>query len=157
MKITGPLQRRVLARRKCRPLEAAAVSLEMAMTFAMVILLIIVMTVEGITPHHFSFPADLAKAKHVVAMPDARREDAIRIAVTRDGAIYFGHSEVRVTDLADKIRERVRGGSERRAYLTVDQRAKYWDVENVLDGIRGSGVWRIGLLVEQDRREAIAH
>ena len=117
-----------------------------------VLLLIVMMLVEAVEPHHSTMPADMAKAKHVVPMPDAKREDAIRIIVTRDGAIYFGHTATRVEDLAEQIRQKVRDGSERRAYLMVDQRTKYWDVETVVDAIRVSGIWKVGLLVEQEQR-----
>ena len=41
-----------------------------------------------------------------------------------------------------------------RAYLMVDQRAKNYDVENVIDAIRASGIWNVGLLVEQDQSAA---
>jgi biopolymer transport protein ExbD len=154
MRNTTALRRRLLARRKCKPLGAVAVTWDMAMTSSMVMLLIIGILVEGVTPHHSHIPADMAKAKHVVSMPNARREDAIRIIVTRDGAIYFGHTETRVADLPDQIRQKVSKGSEQRAYLMVDQRAKNYDVENVIDAIRASGIWNVGLLVEQDQSAA---
>ena len=154
MRNTAPLRRRVLARRKCKPLQAVAVALEMAMTFTMVTLLIIMMLVEGVTPHHSTIPGDMAKAKHVVPMPNARREDAIRIIVMRDGAIYFGHTQTLVADIPDQIRQKVREGSERRAYLMVDQRAKNRAVESVVDAIRASGIWNVGLLVEQNQSAA---
>jgi biopolymer transport protein TolR len=154
MRNTTALRRRVLARRKCKPLEAVAVTWDMAMTCSMVMLFIIGVLVEGVTPHHSTVPADMANAKNVVSMPDARREDAIRIIISRDGAVYFGHRQTDVRDIADQIRESVRGGSERRAYLKVDRQAKYGDVEAVVDAIRGGGIWRIGLMAEQDRSAA---
>jgi biopolymer transport protein ExbD len=153
MKIAEPLQRRVLLRKKCKPLQMLTGTLEMAMTQVIVTLLIIVMLVEGSTPHHSTSPADPAKAKHAVSMPGAKREDAIRILISRDGAIYFGHMATRVGDIPEQIRQKVRDGSERRVYLIVDQRAQYGDVDAVVDAIRGSGVWNIALLVDQDRRE----
>jgi len=131
------------------------VTLEMAMTGFMLTLLIVMMLVEGSTPHHSNSPADMAKARHVVSMPGAKREDAIRIIVSRDGAIYFGHTAIRVGDIADQVRERVRNGSEHRAYLKVDQRTKYGDVTAVVDAIRDGGIWHIGLLVEQDQRATV--
>jgi biopolymer transport protein ExbD len=152
MKSAGPLQRRVLARKKCKPLQMVAVSLEMAMTEVMVTLLVIMMLIEGVTPHHSTSPADPAKVKHAISMPGAKREDAINILISRDGAIYFDHMATHVEDIAEHIRQKVRAGSERRAYLKVDQRAKYGDVGTVIDAIRGGGLWNIGLLVEQDQR-----
>ena len=153
MKGTEPLQQRVLARKNCKPLQVVAVTLEVAMTFVMATLLIVMMLVEGTTPHHFNFPLDIAKARHVVPMPNAKREDAIRIFVTRDGAIYFGHTEVRVEEVADEVRQKVRDGSERRAYLRVDARTQYGDVQTVLDAI-GGGIWNVGMIVEQDQSPA---
>jgi biopolymer transport protein ExbD len=154
MRSAEQLHRRVLGRRECRPLEIVAIALEMAMTALMTTLLIIMMLVVG-APHHSNLPADLARAKHAVSMPGAKREDAIRIIVTRDGAIYFGHTETRVADVADRVRQRVQDGSERRAYLMVDQRTKYVDVEPVIDAIRGGGVWNVGLIVELDQRDGL--
>ena len=152
MQSIGPLQRRVLARRKYRPLKTTDFTVGVVMAATVALLFIIVMTVEGVTPHHSNMPLDMAKAKHVASMPDAKRNDAIRILVTRDGAVYFGHTEIGVKEITDRVRESLRGGSERRAYLMVDGRAKYGDIESVVDAIRGSGLWRIGLVVEQDRQ-----
>jgi biopolymer transport protein ExbD len=151
MKTTEPLQRPVLARKKCRPLELVALALQMAMAGLMLTLLIVMMLIEGTTPIH-GFPLDRAATKHPTPMPGAKREDAIKILLTRDGAIYFGHRATQVEDLADQIRQKVRDGSERRVYLMVDARTKYWDVENAVDAIRGSGIWNVALLVEQDQR-----
>jgi biopolymer transport protein ExbD len=155
MKSAGPLQRRVLARKRCKPLQAVAVALEMAMTEVMLTLLIIMMLIDGTTPHQSNSPANPAKAKHAISMPGAKREDAIKILLTRDGAVYFGHTATQVADLADQIRQKVRDGSKRRAYLLVDARTKYWDVESVVDAIRGGGIWNVGLLVEQDQRASM--
>ena len=65
---------------------------DIAMAGVAVMLLIVMMLVEGTTPHHSTSPADMAKVKHAVSMPGAKREDAINIILSRDGAIYFGHS-----------------------------------------------------------------
>ena len=154
MKIADRVRRRVLSRRQSRPLNVLRVALEMAMTGFMFTMLIIMMLVEGSTPHHGNMPVDMAHARHVVSMPGAKREDSIRIGLTRDGGIYFDHTEIRVGDIADQIREKVRSGSERRAYLKVDARTKYGDVEAVVDAIRGSGIWNVGLLTEQDQTSA---
>ena len=148
MRSAEALERRVLARRKCRALNGVQ---DVAMAGVAVMLLIVGMIAVAMQQHHSGFPADMAKAKHVVSMPGAKREDAIRIVVTRDGAIYFSHTEIGVGELAKLIRQKVRSGSERRAYLMVDQRAKYGDVDAVVDAIRASGIWNVGLLVEQNR------
>ena len=151
MKSAEPLQRRILARKKVKPVQMFSVSLEIAMTQVMVTLLIIMMLIEGTTLHQ-GLTLERAATKHAAAMPGANREDAIRILLTRDGAVYFGHTATQVGDLPNQIRQKVRDGSERRAYLMIDARTKYWDVENVVDAIRGSGIWNVALLVERDQR-----
>jgi biopolymer transport protein ExbD len=154
VRIAERLHRRVLGRRKSRPLELVAIALEMAMTGLMTTLLIIMMLVTG-TRGHSNLPADMAKTSHAVSMPRAKREDAIQIMVTRDGAIYFDHTEVHAADIADDVRQKVQDGSERRAYLLVDQRTKYVDVEPVIDAIRSGGIWNVSLMVELDQRTSM--
>jgi biopolymer transport protein ExbD len=121
------------------------VAFELAMTEFVLTLLIVVMVVVGTQPHG-GFPLDRAAIKHPISLPSANREDAIRILVTRDGAIYFDHTEIHLDDIADQIRHKVQGGSEKRAYLMVDQRAHYGDVKPVYDAIRDGGVWNVSLI-----------
>lgn len=151
MNIGERLQRRLLARRKCQPLVVVDVALEMAMAGLMMTLLIILMVATGSQQYRFTLPLELNATTHAVSLPAATREDAIRSLITRDGALYFdrgvGYEEIRVTDMADHVREKLRGGSERRAYLMVDQRTHYGDVKPVVDGIRDGGVWNVSLVV----------
>jgi biopolymer transport protein ExbD len=142
------LRRRVLGRRESRPLMVVGVALEMAMEGAMMTLLIVMMLIVG-TQLHGGFPVDVTASAHAVSLPGATREDAMRILVTRDGAIYFGHQESRAVDIAGQVREKMRGGSERRAYLFVDQRTRYGDVEPVIDAIRAGGVRNLSFVVQQ--------
>jgi biopolymer transport protein ExbD len=151
MRIVDRLQRRVRARRKCQPLLVVGVALETAMAGSMLTLLIILMVVVGFRPYRFTIPLELNPTDHAVLFRAATREDAIRMLITRDGALYYdsgvGYLEIRVADMADHVREKVREGSERRAYLMVDQRAHYGDVKPVIDAIRDGGVWNVSLVV----------
>ena len=82
-------------------------------------------------------------------MPGASREDAILVAVTRDGNIFFGSKNVRDSDLPALIRESVRRGSERKVYLKVDARAKYSDAALVIDQVALVGIQNVGIITEQ--------
>ena len=82
-------------------------------------------------------------------MPGAVREDAILVAVTRDGNIFFGSKNVRDSDLPALIRESVRRGSERKVYLKVDARAKYADAALVIDQVALVGIQNVGIITEQ--------
>jgi biopolymer transport protein ExbD len=100
--------------------------------------------VEG--PHGGA--VDLAKSAHSRLMPFAVGEDALRVAVTRDGRVYFGSFGTAYGQLSDQLRDGVRAGAENRVYLLVDSRAKYIDVKPVLNEIGLSGVRNIGVLTD---------
>ena len=82
-------------------------------------------------------------------MPHANREDAIRVAITRDDKVFFGNELVRPNELPARIRESVNRGSERRVYILADRRARYSWVAEVLDNVRTAGIEKVGFLVEQ--------
>ena len=67
------------------------------------------------------------------------RNDAILVTVRRDGTIYFG-SEQTVPDHLTAIREKLRDGSPRKAYIQADARARYRPVKEVLDGAQLAGI-----------------
>jgi biopolymer transport protein ExbD len=111
-------------------------------------LFIVVMMIPQ-SPGHHGPVVDLADSSHAVSMPGAIREDAIRIMLTRDGSLYFRNQRLGAEDLPDQIRESLNSGAERKAYLNVDSRTRYADVEPVLDEIRHAGIAAIALFVEQ--------
>jgi biopolymer transport protein TolR len=68
-----------------------------------------------ITPavHGSRSTVDLPKAQNATLQPGAIREDALRIAVTRDGRYFFDSIEAEPGELPDLIRTAIRDGSER--------------------------------------------
>jgi biopolymer transport protein ExbD len=95
---------------------------------------------------HPSPPVDLPAAQNAVPQPSGRREDAMRVSVTRDGRIFFGDSEISRSQLADRVSTALREGSERKVYLSADVRARYADVKVALDQIRSAGVTDVVVL-----------
>ncbi len=92
---------------------------------------------------------DLPTAQSATLQPGAIREDAIRIAVARDGRCFFDLAAAEPGDLPNLIRTAMRGGSERAVYLLADSRARNRDVEIVLDEIRLSGITRVVILANK--------
>jgi biopolymer transport protein ExbD/biopolymer transport protein TolR len=82
-------------------------------------------------------------------MPGALREDAMLVAVTRDGNIFFGTYQMQYRDLRLAIRDCVRQGSERKVYLKVDARAKYGDAALAIDQIRLAGIQNVAIITDQ--------
>jgi Biopolymer transport protein len=105
----------------------------------MITLLIVFMT--DIKPSHYHiWPVDLPRTLHPVPQPSAIREDSIRIFITREGNVFFRNYQIEPKDLPELIRDAVKNGSEKKAYVGVDRRAVYGDVKPVVEQIRASGV-----------------
>jgi biopolymer transport protein TolR len=93
--------------------------------------------------------ADLTKISHPIPLPAALREDALEVAITRDGKLYLGRDQIRLERLPAEIEERVRHGAERRVYIRADMRARYGTVKQVLDSVRSAGIEHIAFFVDQ--------
>ena len=71
-------------------------------------------------------------AESTVLQPGAIREDAIHIAVTRDGQSFFGTEEIAPAQIAGRLKTALGQGAEKKVYILVDRRAKNSDVEKVI-------------------------
>jgi biopolymer transport protein ExbD/biopolymer transport protein TolR len=100
---------------------------------------------------------DYPKASRPVAEPRALREDALIVAVTCDGTVFFDEHKVRIEDLHGKIRDRLIQGAEPKVYIRADARARYRAVADVLYVVRESGVEDIGVLAEERRPQTPAN
>jgi biopolymer transport protein ExbD/biopolymer transport protein TolR len=94
----------------------------------------------------------MAKAENPRQMPDADKEDAVVLAVTRDGKAYLGSDQVRLEDITTKVKDRISSKLDKTVYVKGDARAKYGDVVNVIDNVRAAGVDSLGLLTEKVER-----
>jgi len=82
-------------------------------------------------------------------MKEADRDDAIIVAITRDGKFYLGQDQVKIDDLAPKVNDLLASKLEKKVFVKSDQRAKYGDVVQVVDNIRNAGVDQVGLLTDR--------
>ena len=112
----------------------------------MVVLLFIVMFGDMYPIHRRQASADIPMTEHSTLQPAALREDALEVAVTRDGTVFFRNHRIVLSDLPDALREAARNGAEKTVYVKADARAKYGDVKAVLDQIRQSGLQNITFL-----------
>ncbi|HET9743460.1 MAG TPA: biopolymer transporter ExbD [Terriglobales bacterium] len=117
------------------------------MVDVMLVLLIIFMVITPMLQHGHT--VELAKTNNPEQMPDADKEDAILIAVTRDNKVFLGNDLVQPDQLADKVRDKLANKADKRVYVKADARAKYGTVVEVVDNIRSDGVDQLGLLTEQ--------
>jgi biopolymer transport protein ExbD/biopolymer transport protein TolR len=120
------------------------------MADVMLVLLIIFMVITPMLQKGVS--VDMAKAENPRQMPDADKEDAVVLAVTRDGKAYLGSDQVRLEDITTKVKDRISSKLDKTVYVKGDARAKYGDVVNVIDNVRAAGVDSLGLLTEKVER-----
>jgi biopolymer transport protein ExbD/biopolymer transport protein TolR len=82
-------------------------------------------------------------------MTEADRDDAVLIAVTRDGNYFLGQDRIGLEELAIRVGDMVSARLDKTVYIRSDFRAKYGNVVQVVDTIRAAGVDRVGLLTER--------
>ena len=120
------------------------------MVDVMLVLLIIFMVITPMLNNKVN--VDLPKADAAVVMEDANKEDAVVIAVTRDGRIFLGGDQVTLDDIGTKVSAKLENKTNKEVFLRADIRANYGKVMDAVDGVRAAGVSQLGLLTE--KREA---
>jgi biopolymer transport protein ExbD/biopolymer transport protein TolR len=119
------------------------------MVDVMLVVLIIFMVITPMLSK--SIPVTLAQTRNPISMPDADKEDAVIVAVTRDGQTFLspGLQKVDPGDLAPKVKDLLTNRTSKVVYIKADARAKYLTVETVVDNLRAAGVDELGLLTEE--------
>lgn len=123
------------------------------MVDVMLVLLIIFMVITPMLNNKVN--VDLPKAVSAKVMEDANKEDAVVVAVTRDGKTYLGADVVTVDDLGSKVAAKLdkKVGS-KQVYMRADVRANYGKVMDAVDGVRAAGVSELGLLTDKTEEDA---
>ena len=117
------------------------------MVDVMLVLLIIFMVITPMLQKGVS--VDMVKAVNPHNMSDADKEDAVMVAVTRDGRIYLGSDQVTLEDLTNKVRDRIASRVDKTVYIKADSRAKYETVVKAVNEVRSAGVDQLGLLADK--------
>src|SRR5208282_2305002 len=94
-------------------------------------------------------PVNMAKAENAEKMPNADRDDAVIVAVTRDGHMFLGSTEIQLNDITGEVKDRLSDRLDKTVYVRADARAKYGDVVKAVDEVRSAGVENLGLLTEK--------
>jgi len=119
------------------------------MVDVMLVLLIIFMVITPMLNKKVN--VDMAVVNNPTAMPDADKEDAIVVAVTRDGSVYLGQNKTSIGELGSEIQNKLADKPGKTVYFRADARAQYRVVEDAIDAARTAGVEEVGLLT--DKRE----
>jgi biopolymer transport protein ExbD/biopolymer transport protein TolR len=113
----------------------------------MLVLLIIFMVITPMLGKNH--PVDLAQAEHPREMSDADKDDAVVIAITRDGKYFIGATPIPLDEITAKVKDMIANREPKTVYFRSDARAKYGDVVKVVDNVRAAGVEQLGLLAQK--------
>jgi biopolymer transport protein ExbD len=119
-----------------------------ALVAVLFVLILHFLLIQGST-HGVS--VDVPKVDFPRAIGGARREDAMLVAVFRDGNVFYGNELTNSGELSAKIRQSLSKGAERRVYVRADARVRYRAVLDVLEGVCSAGIENVSFFVEQRR------
>jgi biopolymer transport protein ExbD/biopolymer transport protein TolR len=97
----------------------------------------------------------MARVDNATNMPDADKEDAIVVAVTRDGGVFLGQNKTSIDQLGVLVREKLTDKPGKTIFIRADARAQYLAVENAIDAVRTAGVDDVGLLTQRKEPSTI--
>ena len=117
------------------------------MVDVMLVLLIIFMVITPMLTNKVEI--DMVKAQNAIPMPDANKDDAIVVAITRDGGIFLGQDKTTLAELGSKVSDRLASTPGKTIYVRADSRAQYRAVEDAIDAVRTAGVDEIGMLTQR--------
>jgi biopolymer transport protein TolR len=121
------------------------------MVDVMLVLLIVFMVITPMLQNKVN--VELAKVTDPTSMPDADKEDAVVVAVTRDNKLFLGQNQVSTADLGSKVADLLKDKTEKQIFMRADARAQYGAVMDAIDDVRTAGVDQVGLLTERRSEE----
>ncbi len=137
--------------------EGAKVSSEINVTPMVDVMLVLLIIFMVITPMlSRGHDVDMAKVDNPSPMQDADKDDALLLAVAKDGKVYFGNDEIQLDQITQRLKDRLSAKTDSKmVFVKADARARYKFVVDVVDNVRAAGVDQLGLLTEQ-RKNTVA-
>jgi len=117
------------------------------MVDVMLVLLIIFMVITPMLQKGVS--VDMAKAANTRDMADADKEDAVVLAITRDGKVFLQSNRINPDQITTEVKDRLANKLDKTVYVKADAHSKYGVVADVVDNVRAAGVDSLGLLTEK--------
>jgi biopolymer transport protein ExbD len=135
--------------RKVKVAQLMAAPNVIPMADIMLVLLIIFMVITPMLQP--GAPVNMAKAQNAEQMLNAQRDDAVILAVTRDGSLFLspGTRKIGEDEVTADVKDIVSDRADKTIYVRSDARAEFGDVVKVVDDARAAGVDNVGLLTEK--------
>jgi biopolymer transport protein ExbD/biopolymer transport protein TolR len=121
------------------------------MADVMLVLLIIFMVVTPMLQKGVS--VDMAQTQNPIEMQDADKEDAVLVAVMKDGTVFLGTEKIPAENLRQRVQDMLENRMDKTVFIKADARGAdvVHHVVDVVDNIRSAGVDQLGLLTEQKK------
>lgn len=119
------------------------------MVDVMLVLLIIFMVVTPMLNNKVN--VDLAKTISAVPLPDADKDDAVKVSIVRDGRVYLGANQISLADLGPKAQALLENKPNKTVFIRSDARARYGVVMDAIDNLRTAGVDEVAFLTEPEQ------
>ncbi|MGA8940593.1 MAG: biopolymer transporter ExbD [Acidobacteriaceae bacterium] len=122
------------------------------MVDVMLVLLIIFMVITPMLGDKIT--VTLPKVNAAVIMENATKEDAITVAVTRDGSMFVRGDKAQTTaEVTSKVQAlealKTNPGDDKSVYLRADERANFGKVEDAIDALRAAQVNTLNLMTDK--------
>ena len=121
------------------------------MVDVMLVMLIIFMVITPMLSKGIS--VDMVRTNNPIAMQAADKDDAVLVAVTRDGKVFLKTTQMTADTLPQKVKDMLTNKLDKTVYLRADARARYEKVVEVVDNLRAAGVDQLGLLTEENKKK----
>ena len=136
-----------MARKKVKAQDVMSAPNVIPMADIMLVLLIIFMVVTPMLQKGTA--VDMARVTNPQDLPDADKDDAVIVAVTRDGLLFLGNTRTELDVVSSQVSDLISGRMDKTVYIRSDARAKYGDVVKLVDEVRSAGVDNVGLLTDK--------
>ena len=126
------------------------------MVDVMLVLLIIFMVITPMLTKGQS--VDLVPTKNPITMQAADKEDAVLIAVTKNGGVFLSPGNLKITadELPGKVKDLMTNKPDKTVFIKSDMRARYSDLHSKLDPeyeqVRQQGREQIRQLLTPEQR-----
>ena len=124
------------------------------MVDVMLVMLIIFMVITPMLSKGVS--VDMVRTRNPISMDEADKEDALVVAITRDGKVFLGRGMIKLEELGLQVEDAVSNKLDKTVYIKADARSRYEKVVEVINVLRAVGVDGLGLLTEKIQRRGDA-
>jgi biopolymer transport protein TolR len=115
----------------------------------LVLLIIFMITIPNMQS---GITVNLPKAKNADEAKKADDPKTFVVALQRDGRIFIGKKEIAEKELYDQLRNKFTAADlDKSIFLKADTSVPYGRVVQIVNGCRGAGVDRIGLMAEKEK------